>query len=142
MAGGRRAAGPRGSVGDLTGRPEAVRLDARRVRAAVAGGGVPGQALVVRHAARTAAAGSAALVQVVHVQFQSVADVRLPVLLLLCGSATHTHTRALMFHSVLLSSLRAFYSLRAEMKEENGKKQVPSFSSRRRTCLRTGCRFM
>lgn len=58
----------------------------------MAGGGVPGQALVVRHAARTAAAGSAALVQVVHVQVQSIADVRLPVLLLLCGSATHTHT--------------------------------------------------
>lgn len=74
---------------DLTRGPEAVRLDARRVRAAVAGGGVPGQALVVRHASRAAAAGSAAFVQVVHVQLQSVADVRLPVLLLLCGSATH-----------------------------------------------------
>lgn len=89
MAGRGRAAGPRGSVWDLTRGPEAIRLDARRVRAAVAGGGVPGQALVVRHASRTAAAGSAAFVQVVHVQFQSVADVRLPVLLLLC---THTHS--------------------------------------------------
>lgn len=89
VAGCGRAAGPRGSVWDLTRGPEAVRLDARRVRAAVAGGGVPGQALVVRRASRAAAAGSAALVQVVHVQLQSIADVRLPVLLLLCGSATH-----------------------------------------------------
>lgn len=87
MAGGGRAAGPHGSVRDLTRGPEAVRLNARRVRAAVAGGGVPGQALVVRHAPGAAAAGSATFVQVVHVQLQSVADVGLPVLLLLCRAA-------------------------------------------------------
>lgn len=81
------AAGPGGSVWDLTRGPEAVRLDARRVRATVAGGGVPGQALVMRHASCTAAAGPAAFVQVLHVQLQSVADIRLPVLLLFCGSA-------------------------------------------------------
>lgn len=61
----------------------AAALDARGVRAAVAGGGgVAGQALVVGHAPRAAAAGPRALVQVVHVQLQGVADVRLPVLLL------------------------------------------------------------
>lgn len=94
------AAGPHGPVWDLTRDPEAVRLNARCVRAAVAGGGVPGQAFVVRHAPRTAAAGSAAFVQVVHVQFQSIADVWLPVLLLLCGSARHR--QILMFHPARL----------------------------------------
>lgn len=67
----------------LTRGPEAVRLDAGGVRAAVAGRGVTGQAFVVRHAACAAAAGPGAFVQVLHVQIQSVADVRLPVLLLL-----------------------------------------------------------
>lgn len=100
MAGCGRAAGPHRSVWDLTRGPEAVRLDARRVRAAVAGGGVPGQAFVVGHAPGAAAAGSAAFVQVVHVQLQSVADVRLPVLLLLCGAAQ----QRLMFDRVLYAS--------------------------------------
>lgn len=66
----------------LTGDPEAVRLDAGGVRTAVACGGVARQALVMRHAPRAAAAGPGAFVQVIHVQLQSVADVRLPVLLL------------------------------------------------------------
>lgn len=83
VAGGGGAAGAQGPVWRLTGGPEAVCLDAGRVRAAVAGRGVTGQALVVRHAAGAAAAGPGTLVQVVHVQLQSVADVRLPVLLLL-----------------------------------------------------------
>lgn len=61
-----------------------VRLDARRVRAAVAGGGVAGQALVLG-TARAAAAGPGPLLQLVHVQVQAVADVGLPVLLLLCA---------------------------------------------------------
>lgn len=87
VAGCGRAAGPHRSVWDLTRGPEAVRLNARRVRAAVAGGGVPGQAFVARHAPGAAPAGSAAFVQVVHVQFQGIADVRLPVLLLLCRAA-------------------------------------------------------
>lgn len=91
VAGCGRAAGPHRSVWDLTRGPEAVRLNARRVRAAVAGGGVPGQAFVVRHAPGAAAAGSAAFVQVVHVQFQSIADVWLPVLLLLCRAAQQRH---------------------------------------------------
>lgn len=83
MAGGGGAAGPQGPVRCLAGDPEAVGLDAGGVRAAVAGGGVAGQPLVVGRAAGAAAAGPRALVQVVHVQLQSVADVRLPVLLLL-----------------------------------------------------------
>lgn len=130
VAGCGRAAGPHSSVWDLTRGPEAVRLNARRVRAAVAGGGVPGQAFVVRHAPGAAAAGSAALVQVVHVQLQSVADVRLPVLLLLCRAAQQRQ----MFDWVRPP-------LHIRMSEQKPE-EVPSFSSRRRTCLRTGCRFM
>lgn len=83
MAGGGGAAGAQGPVRGLTRGPEAVRLDAGRVRAAVAGGGVAGEALVVGHAADAAAAGAGTLVQLLHVQLQGVADVRLPVLLLL-----------------------------------------------------------
>lgn len=60
-----------------------VGLDARGVRAAVAGGGVTGQALML-HAARAAPAGPGPLLQLVHVEVQIVADVRFPVLLLLC----------------------------------------------------------
>lgn len=67
----------------LTRGPEAVRLDAGGVRAAVASCGVAGQAFVMRHAACTAAAGTRTLVQLLHVQLESIADVRLPVLLLL-----------------------------------------------------------
>lgn len=50
----------------------------------MAGGGVAGQALVP-DAARAAPAGPGPLLQLVHVEVQAVADVRLPVLLLLCG---------------------------------------------------------
>lgn len=60
-----------------------VRLDARGVGAAMAGGGVPGQAPVLP-AARAAPAGPGPLFQLVHVEVQAVTDVRLPVLLLLC----------------------------------------------------------
>lgn len=60
-----------------------VRLDARGVGTAVAGGGVTGQALVL-HAARAAPAGPRPLFQLVYVKVQAVADVRLPILLLLC----------------------------------------------------------
>lgn len=84
VAGGGGAAGPQGPVGGLAEGPEAAALDAGRVGAAVAGGGVAGQTLVLREAAGAAAAGPTALVQVVHVQLQGVADVRLAVLLLLC----------------------------------------------------------
>lgn len=60
-----------------------VGLDARGVGAAVAGGRVTGQALVL-HAAGAAPTGPRPLLQLVHVEVQVVADVRLPVLLLLC----------------------------------------------------------
>lgn len=59
-----------------------VRLDARGVGTAVAGGGVTGQAFVL-HAARAAPAGPGTLFQLVHVEVQAVTDVGLPVLLLL-----------------------------------------------------------
>lgn len=83
MAGGGGAAGAQGPVRRLARGPEAVRLDAGGVRTAVAGRGVAGQAFVVGHAPRAAAAGPGALVQLVHVQLEGIADVRLPVLLLL-----------------------------------------------------------
>lgn len=68
-----------------------VGLNARGVGAAVAGSGVTGQALVF-HAARTAPAGPGPLLQLVHVEVQVVADVRFPVLLLLCvGRNTARH---------------------------------------------------
>lgn len=67
----------------LTRGPEAVRFNAGGVRAAVAGRGVAGQAFGMRHAPCAAAAGPGTFVQVIHVQFEGIADVRLPVLLLL-----------------------------------------------------------
>ena len=70
-------------MGGLARGPEAVRLDAGSVRAAVAGRGVAGQTFVMRNTSCAAAAGSGTLVQLLHVQFKSIADVRLPVLLLL-----------------------------------------------------------
>jgi len=97
--GGRRgAAGAQGrAVRGLARRAEAVRLHARRVRAAVAGGGVAGEPAVVvvvvalGHAARAAAAGPATLVQRVHgVQLQGVADVGLAVLLLVWSAGKET----------------------------------------------------
>lgn len=60
-----------------------VRLDARGVGTAVAGGGVTRQALML-HAAHAAPAGPGPLLQLVHVKVQVVTDVRFPVLLLLC----------------------------------------------------------
>lgn len=59
----------------LTGGPEAVRLDAGGVRAAVAGRGVAGQTFVMRDAPCAAAAGPGTFVQMIHVQFESIADV-------------------------------------------------------------------
>ena len=94
LAGGGGAAGAQGPVRRLAGGPEAVRLHARGVRAAVGGGGVAGQPLVVvGHAARAAARGAAPLVQGVHVQLQGVAgaDVGLAVLLLLWRGRTGAH---------------------------------------------------
>lgn len=60
-----------------------VRLDARGVGTAVAGGGVTRQALML-HAARAAPAGPGPLLQLIHVKVQVVTDVGFPVLLLLC----------------------------------------------------------
>lgn len=67
-----------------------VGLDAGGVGAAVGGGGVPGQPLVP-DAAGAAAAGARALLQLLHVQVQGVADVGFPVLLLLCRGARNQH---------------------------------------------------
>lgn len=84
MAGCRRAASPQRSVWGLNWGPEAVRLNSGSVRAAVAGGGgVAGQAFVMGYTTCTAATGPRTFVQVIHVQFESIADVRLPILLLL-----------------------------------------------------------
>lgn len=83
MAGRGGAAGSQRPVRRLTRGSEAVCFDAGCMRAAVAGCGVTGQTLVVGHAARAAAASPGTLVQLLHVQLQSIADVRLPVLLLL-----------------------------------------------------------
>jgi len=69
-----------------------VGLDARGVGAAVAGGGVPGQTLVP-DAAGAAAAGPRALLQLLHVQVQRVADVGLAVLLLLCEASSMPSAR-------------------------------------------------
>lgn len=63
-----------------------VGLDAGGMGAAVAGGGMPGEALVP-DAAGAAAAGPRALLQLLHVQVEGVADVGLAVLLLLCQAS-------------------------------------------------------
>ena len=92
MAGCGGAAGPKGSVlaprpaAVLPPHPEAVRLDAGGLRAAVTRGGASVEAFVVLHAAGAAAAGPRAFIHLIHVQVQSVADVRLPVLLLIWES--------------------------------------------------------
>lgn len=99
MAGG-RAAGLQlavdGTAGVAVLRPRVPRLgvglNARGVGAAVAGGGVPRQALVPR-AACAAAAGPGPLLQRAHVELQAVADVRLPILLLLCVGRTQLVTQ-------------------------------------------------
>lgn len=67
MTGCGRAAGAQGSVRSLAGGPEAVRLNARGVRAAMAGSGVARQTLVMRRAACAAATSAGTLVQMIHV---------------------------------------------------------------------------
>ena len=67
----------------LTRGPEAVCFNAGRVGAAVAGRGVARQTFVMGHAAGAAAAGPGTFVQLLHVEFESVTDVRLSVLLFL-----------------------------------------------------------